>query len=152
MFSERILYAFFTLVSLGFKSPGLEKMPSNMLVRWQTLVSRAGRIRCDPFRVAGRCIAACAALALLTQGGLTHRTNLVTTGHFYLLLLVSMALFYGFWQASLSALPGRGLSGSFLHAASLPPCHNISSKPGCPWSVSLNGSSYQLLIGMGVAQ
>ncbi len=61
-------------------------------------------------RVLWQCLAAGATLALLTNFGLVLRVNLTTISFIYLLLVVAMALFCGFWQASLT---------SFLAAACL---------------------------------
>jgi len=46
-------------------------------------------------------MAGCLALALLTWGGFFFRVNLATICSCYLLLVVVMAMFCGFWQASL---------------------------------------------------
>jgi len=52
----------------------------------------------------GQYLAACAALALLTYLGSIFRVNLTTISFFYLLLVVSIALFFGFWQASITSI------------------------------------------------
>ena len=52
----------------------------------------------------GQYLAACAALALLTYLGSIFRVNLTTVSFLYLLLVVSMALFFGFWQASIVSI------------------------------------------------
>ncbi|MGA2167793.1 MAG: ATP-binding protein [Terracidiphilus sp.] len=54
-------------------------------------------------RVLGQSLAAFAGLALLTYGGLVLRVNLTTISFLYLLLVVGLALFCGFWQASLAS-------------------------------------------------
>jgi two-component system sensor histidine kinase KdpD len=52
----------------------------------------------------GQYLAACAALALLTYLGSIFRVNLTTISFLYLLLVVSIALFFGFWQASIVSI------------------------------------------------
>lgn len=55
-------------------------------------------------RKPGQYLAACAALALLTYLGSIFSVNLTTISFLYLLLVVSMALFFGFWQASITSI------------------------------------------------
>jgi len=55
-------------------------------------------------RVLGQFLVGGAALALLTCFGFILRVDLTTISFFYLLLVVFMALFCGFWQASLTSL------------------------------------------------
>jgi two-component system sensor histidine kinase KdpD len=52
----------------------------------------------------GQCFAACSILAALTYFGFVLRADLATIGFIYLLLVVSTALFCGFWYASLVSL------------------------------------------------
>jgi two-component system, OmpR family, sensor histidine kinase KdpD len=54
--------------------------------------------------VVGQCFAACSILAALTYFGFVLRADLATIGFIYLLLVVSTALFCGFWYASLVSL------------------------------------------------
>jgi two-component system, OmpR family, sensor histidine kinase KdpD len=49
-------------------------------------------------------LAACAVLALFTWGGFVLRVNLATIVSCYLLVVVAMALFCGFWQASFTSV------------------------------------------------
>ena len=61
----------------------------------------------DPFRifrVAGQYFAVCSGLALLTYGGSVLQVNLTTISFLYLLLVLTVALFCGFWQASFTSL------------------------------------------------
>ena len=55
-------------------------------------------------RIPGQYLAACTCLALLTYGGFVLRFNLTTISFLYLLVVVAMALFFGFWQASVTSL------------------------------------------------
>jgi two-component system, OmpR family, sensor histidine kinase KdpD len=49
-------------------------------------------------------LAAFAGIALLTYGGFVLQVNLTTISFLYLLLVIAMALYCGFWQASLTSL------------------------------------------------
>jgi two-component system sensor histidine kinase KdpD len=53
--------------------------------------------------VLGQSLAAFAGLALLTYCGFVLRVNLTTISFLYLLLVVGLALFCGFWQASVTS-------------------------------------------------
>ena len=55
-------------------------------------------------RVLGQCLAAAAALALLTWLGFILGVDLTTISLIYVLLVVFVTLFFGFWQASLTSL------------------------------------------------
>jgi two-component system sensor histidine kinase KdpD len=54
--------------------------------------------------VVGQCLSACAILGTITYLGFVLRVDLATIGFIYLLLVVSTALFCGFWYASLVSL------------------------------------------------
>ncbi|MGD0732092.1 MAG: DUF4118 domain-containing protein [Terracidiphilus sp.] len=66
------------------------------------LLRRIGQKR--RLRFLAQCLAAIAGIALLTYGGFVLRVNLTTISFFYLLLVMAMALYGGFWQASFSSL------------------------------------------------
>jgi len=55
-------------------------------------------------RIASQCVAASAALALLTSIGFLIHANLLTISLLYLLIVVSVASLCGFWQASLTSV------------------------------------------------
>jgi two-component system sensor histidine kinase KdpD len=55
-------------------------------------------------RVLAQYLSWCAALALLTYLGFVLQINLLTTSLLYLLIVVSVASRFGFWQASLASL------------------------------------------------
>jgi K+-sensing histidine kinase KdpD len=55
-------------------------------------------------RILGQGLAACAALAILSYAGFSCRFNLMTISFLYLLLVIAIALLYGFWQATLMSL------------------------------------------------
>ena len=50
------------------------------------------------------CAAACGVLALMTWGGFTLHANLATVSYLYFLLVIAMAMYCGFWQASLTSV------------------------------------------------
>jgi two-component system sensor histidine kinase KdpD len=55
-------------------------------------------------RVPGQCLLSCVSLGLLTYGGFVLGANLLTMSYLYLLLIVAVAFFFGFWQASFASL------------------------------------------------
>jgi two-component system sensor histidine kinase KdpD len=55
-------------------------------------------------RVTGQCLLAFLVLTIMTYFGFTLQVNLTTISFIYLLLVIAMALFCGFWQASLTSL------------------------------------------------
>jgi two-component system sensor histidine kinase KdpD len=55
-------------------------------------------------RISLQSAAACAALALLTYGGFVLGVNLTSISFGYLLLVIAMALYSGFWPASLTSV------------------------------------------------
>jgi two-component system sensor histidine kinase KdpD len=56
------------------------------------------------FRVLGQCFAAGVVIALPTYLGFKLRVDLTTISFVYLLLVVAMAMFCGFWQASFTSI------------------------------------------------
>jgi len=56
------------------------------------------------FRNIVQYLAACAGIAILTYGGFVLQVNLATISLLYLLLVIAMALYCGFWQASISSV------------------------------------------------
>ena len=50
------------------------------------------------------CLTGCAVLALLTYGGFVLQINLLTISLLYLLVVLAVASFFGFWQASFASL------------------------------------------------
>jgi two-component system, OmpR family, sensor histidine kinase KdpD len=55
-------------------------------------------------RVAGQCLLACAVLILLTYAGSALRVSSLTMSCLYLLFVVVMATYTGFWQASFTSI------------------------------------------------
>ncbi|MGO9337568.1 MAG: ATP-binding protein [Terracidiphilus sp.] len=55
-------------------------------------------------RVSLQCLVACAAIALLTFAGFVLQVNLATISLLYLVIVIAAALYFGFWQASLTSL------------------------------------------------
>ena len=55
-------------------------------------------------RTLAQCLAAGAVLVLLTYGGFALQINLLTISLLYLLVVVAVASFFGFWQASLTSI------------------------------------------------
>jgi len=55
-------------------------------------------------RALAQCLATCAAIALLTSVAFILQTNLLTIGLLYLMVVVTVASVFGFWQASLTSL------------------------------------------------
>lgn len=55
-------------------------------------------------RFVAQCLAASVILALLTYGGFVLQVNLMTISFLHLLLVIAVALYCGFWQASLISL------------------------------------------------
>jgi len=68
----------------------------------RNLLRRIGRHR--KVRFLAQCLAAVAGIAILTYGGFVLHVNLTTISFSYLLLVMAMALYAGFWQASFSSL------------------------------------------------
>src|SRR5271165_5941794 len=56
------------------------------------------------FRMAGQCLAACAGIAVLTCAGFVLQVNLATISLLYLLIVLPVALYFGFWQASFTSV------------------------------------------------
>jgi len=52
----------------------------------------------------GQCLTACAGIALLTYSGFVLQVNLATISLLYLLIVIPVALYFGFWQASLASV------------------------------------------------
>jgi len=59
-------------------------------------------------------LVACAGLAVLTYAGFVLQVNLTTISFLYLLLVIAMALFCGFWQASVTSLLAVGCLDYFF--------------------------------------
>jgi two-component system sensor histidine kinase KdpD len=55
-------------------------------------------------RVTFQCLAACLGIALLTYAGFVVQVNLATISLLYLVIVIAAALYFGFWQASLTSL------------------------------------------------
>src|ERR1700683_967929 len=55
-------------------------------------------------RVTAQCLFASLAIALLTYGGFVTQANMTTISFLYLLLVIAVALYCSFWQASLTSL------------------------------------------------
>jgi two-component system sensor histidine kinase KdpD len=51
-----------------------------------------------------QCLAASASIVVLTYGGFVLQVNLTTISFLYLLVVIAMALYCGFWQASVTSL------------------------------------------------
>jgi two-component system sensor histidine kinase KdpD len=71
-------------------------MSDSIVLRWVKSRLKASLL--------AQCLAACGVLAILTYIGFTFRFNLTTISFLYLLLIIGIALFYGFWEASLMSL------------------------------------------------
>jgi len=56
------------------------------------------------FRVTGQCLAGCVGIAILTYIGFALQVNLTTISLLYLLIVIPAALYFGFWQASLTSV------------------------------------------------
>lgn len=65
-------------------------------------------------RAIGQFFAAVAGIALLTYGGFVLQVNLTTISFLYLLLVITMALYCGFWLASLTSLLAAGCLDFFF--------------------------------------
>jgi len=50
------------------------------------------------------CLSGCAVLVLLTWGGFVLEVNPLTIGFLYLLVVLAVASFFGFWQASITSI------------------------------------------------
>lgn len=72
------------------------------------------------------CLAGCAVLALLTYAGVALQANLTTISFAYLLLVMGVALYGGFWQASLVSLLAAGCLDFFF---TQPPFHFYMTDP-----------------------
>ena len=77
-------------------------------------------------RVWAECLTGCAVLALLTFGGFVLQVNLTTISFAYLLLVMGIALYGGFWQASLISLLAAGFLDYFF---TQPPFHFYMTDP-----------------------
>jgi len=60
--------------------------------------------RLRAIRVTVQCLSASLAIALLTYGGFVSQVNLTTISLLYLLVVIAVALYCSFWQASLTSL------------------------------------------------
>jgi two-component system sensor histidine kinase KdpD len=65
-------------------------------------------------RVIAHYLAGCAGIALLTYVGFVLKVNLTTISLLYLLIVIAMALYCGFWQASLTSLLAAGCLDFFF--------------------------------------
>ena len=77
-------------------------------------------------RVWAECLTDCAVLALLTYGGFVLQVNLTTISFAYLLLVMGIALYGGFWQASLISLLAVACLDYFF---TQPPFHFYMTDP-----------------------
>jgi two-component system sensor histidine kinase KdpD len=68
----------------------------------QNALGRLYRLR--TIQIAGQCLAACAGIAILTCAGFVLQVNLATISLLYLLIVIPVALYFGFWQASLTSV------------------------------------------------
>jgi two-component system sensor histidine kinase KdpD len=55
-------------------------------------------------RITLQCVTGCLAIALLTYGGFVLQLNLATVSLLYMGIVIAAAVYFGFWQASLTSL------------------------------------------------
>ncbi len=100
--------------------------------------------RIDPlriFRVAGQYLVVCSGLALLTYGGSVLQVNLATISFLYLLLVLTVALLCGFWQASFTSL----LAVACLDYFFLPPLFRFNITDPQDW-VTLGAFEFTAIV------
>jgi two-component system, OmpR family, sensor histidine kinase KdpD len=93
------------------------------------------------FRALGESLAVCFGLAVLTYGGTLLRVNLTTISFLNLLLVLIVALFCGFWQASLTSL----LAVACLDYFFLPPLFRFNIADSQDW-VSLGAFEFTAIV------
>ena len=93
------------------------------------------------FRVAVQYLAVCSGLALLTYGGSVLQVNLATIGFLYLLLVLTVALLCGFWQASFTSL----LAVACLDYFFLPPLFRFNITDPQDW-VTLGAFEFTAIV------
>ena len=98
-----ILYAFFIQVWLDSSKHGWS---SNTARYRQMVIRHVSRqlYQLRAFRVTGQCLAGCVGIAILTYIGFALQVNLTTISLLYLLIVIPAALYFGFWQASLTSV------------------------------------------------
>ncbi|WP_263351037.1 sensor histidine kinase [Acidicapsa acidisoli] len=104
--------------------------------RYLAWIKPAGR-----FRALGECLAVGSGLAVLTYGGTLLRVNLTTISFLNLLLVLIVALFCGFWQASLTSL----LAVACLDYFFLPPLFRFNIADPQDW-VSLGAFEFTAIV------
>lgn len=98
----------------------------------------------DPTRifcVVGQYLVVCSGLALLTYGGSVLQVNLATIGFLYLLLVLTVALLWGFWQASFTSL----LAVACLDYFFLPPLFRFNITDPQDW-VTLGAFEFTAIV------
>jgi two-component system sensor histidine kinase KdpD len=98
--------------------------PQTLRVLWQSLIAWVG-------------------IALLAYGGLVLRVNLMTISSIYLLIVVAMATFCGFWQASLTSL----MAVACLDFLFLPPIFHFDITDAQDWVALGTFEATALVIG-----
>jgi two-component system sensor histidine kinase KdpD len=91
---------------------------------WRLIIERNEEPQ--KFRLLAQCMFVCTGLGLLTAGGLALRASQLTIGALYVLVVVAVALRFGFWQATLASLAAVGLLDFYF----MPPLFSfqVSSK------------------------
>ena len=110
----------------------------------QGLTDRQYLARITPagsFRALWECLAVCSGLAVLTYVGTLLRVNLTTISFLNLLLVLIVALFCGFWQASLTSL----LAVACLDYYFLPPVFRFNIADSQDW-VSLGAFEFTAIV------
>jgi two-component system sensor histidine kinase KdpD len=118
--------------------------PCDRTIMVQGLTDRRYLARIQPagsFRALGECLAVCSGLAVLTYGGILLRVNLTTISFLNLLLVLIVALFCGFWQASLTSL----LAVACLDYFFLPPLFRFNIADSQDW-VSLGAFEFTAIV------
>lgn len=110
----------------------------------QGLTDRQYLARITPagsFRALWECLAVCSGLAVLTYVGTLLRVNLTTISFLNLLLVLIVALFCGFWQASFTSL----LAVACLDYYFLPPIFRFNIADSQDW-VSLGAFEFTAIV------
>jgi two-component system sensor histidine kinase KdpD len=93
------------------------------------------------FRVVGQYLVVCSGLALLTYGGSILQINLTTISFLNLLLVLTVALLWGFWQASFTSL----LAVACLDYFFLPPLFRFNITDPQDW-VTLGAFEFTAIV------
>jgi two-component system, OmpR family, sensor histidine kinase KdpD len=93
------------------------------------------------FRIPGQSLAVCLGLALLTYAGNVLRFNQTTISFLNLLLVITVAMLWGFWQASLTSL----LAVACLDYFFLPPLYRFNITDPQDW-VSLGVFEFTAIV------